>query len=580
MRHTVLPWSFAALCSLPLHAQEPLAEGSPQQATAIAQALDAWVADYEKGELAAKNTIRRGDHLQPTYVAHARRAGKLGEHDEERITHLDALQKLLFHAEKHPSAALAEAVLGVAAIGFETSFLDVQAHELRELGHWTLMRMDHQGAWFVVLRTAAGERVPVLDDLRREGGADAEPDADVVVGPSRRVAALQLLGRKNWAVFRSTLEAALVDPEPRVRLAAAEALQPPWRLDTLRRASRALANERHPVVSQALVRGVLAMLQAPPPGLEVAERSIVVDGMLGRFGRCGWRTDMELLDVVELYPTKDMVPLLIGALDLEIKSPDALVTAINKRASPLLREKAASLLRAMTGAILLGDDPKEWRDFWATEHDKVVVPTVLKRARAERTQAQFFGVPVTGGSVAFLVDTSGSMKDAPAGAAVTGVRASAAKSRLAAAKEQILVAASAMDPEAQFWLFTFADRGKAWTPTALKPGPQNLRALTELMGRLGAKGGTNLCDGLVQALQLEGVKYGGTVAPKIDELFVLSDGEPTAGPLRETADLLQLVREANKYAQVRIHCVFTGTGGGADLMRQLAEQNGGVFVQR
>jgi hypothetical protein len=571
---------FVALSVPALHAQEPLAEGSPEQAVAITAALHSWVDDYEKGNLAPKNTIRRGHNLQPHYMASARRAGRVTEHDEERITHLDMLGKLLIHAEKHPSAALAEAVLGVAAIGFQNSFLDVQAHELRELGHWTLMRMDHQGAWFVVLRAAAGERVPVLDDLRRTGGDDAEPDVDVAVGPARRVAALQLLGRKNWAVFRSTLEAAMVDPEPRVRLAAAEALQPPWRLETLRRASLALANERHPVVSQAMVRLVLAMLKAPPAGLEEAERDAVVDGMLGRFGRCGWRTDMDLLDVVEAWPRKDMVPLLIGALDLEVKSPDALVTAINKRASPLLREKAASLLRAMTGAILLGDEPKEWRDFWATEHDKVVVPTVLKRARAERTQAQFFGVSVTGGSVAFLVDTSGSMKEPPAGGAVTGVRASSAKSRLAAAKEQILVAATAMDPESQFWLFTFADQGRAWTPTALKPGAQNLRALTELLARIGPKGGTNVCDGLVQALQLDGVQYAGTVAQKIDELFVLSDGEPTAGALRETEDLLAMVREANKYARVRIHCVFTGTGSGADLLRQLAEQNGGVFVQR
>jgi Mg-chelatase subunit ChlD len=114
----------------------------------------------------------------------------------------------------------------------------------------------------------------------------------------------------------------------------------------------------------------------------------------------------------------------------------------------------------------------------------------------------------------------------------------------------------------------------------LKPGAQNLRALTELLARIGPKGGTNVCDGLVQALQLDGVQYAGTVAQKIDELFVLSDGEPTAGALRETEDLLAMVREANKYARVRIHCVFTGTGSGADLLRQLAEQNGGVFVQR
>ena len=69
-------------------------------------------------------------------------------------------------------------------------------------------------------------------------------------------------------------------------------------------------------------------------------------------------------------------------------------------------------------------------------------------------------------------------------------------------------------------------------------------------------------------------------AAKIDELFVLSDGQPTVGVVTDTEALLRLVREANKYSQIRIHCVFTGTGSGAALLRSLAEQNGGVFVQR
>ena len=67
---------------------------------------------------------------------------------------------------------------------------------------------------------------------------------------------------------------------------------------------------------------------------------------------------------------------------------------------------------------------------------------------------------------------------------------------------------------------------------------------------------------------------------RIDELFVLSDGEPTEGQLQDAEMLLQVVREANKYAKVRINAVFTGAGAGADLLRRLAEENGGVFVQR
>ena len=75
-------------------------------------------------------------------------------------------------------------------------------------------------------------------------------------------------------------------------------------------------------------------------------------------------------------------------------------------------------------------------------------------------------------------------------------------------------------------------------------------------------------------------RFGQPVAVTVDEIFVLSDGEPTAGDVRDAGELLRIVKEANKYAKVRINTVFTGRGRGADLLRRLAEENGGVFVHR
>jgi len=300
-----------------------------------------------------------------------------------------------------------------------------------------------------------------------------------------------------------------------------------------------------------------------------------------QFGRCGWRTDMDLLDLVERFPQKAAVPALIAALDLELHTPDALVTAINKRASPMLRDRAGSLLRAMTGALIAVDDAPAWREFWAREQGRIVVPERLATLREHATRAQFFGVPVTGGSIAFLIDTSGSMDEAPGGGPTTGPRGrSDAKTRLDAAKEQIVLAVQAMLAESQYQVLTFASEARAWTSTPVKPSSNSTRSLTELLGRLRAHGGTNLFEGLATALQFEQRRYGDASSSTIDELFVLSDGEPTAGAVQQADDLLRLVREANQYTKVRIHCVFTGTGKGADLLRSLAEQNGGVFVQR
>lgn len=556
--------------------QDPAQRAKIQELTA--QAIQEWVDDFRIGRLGPRGSIAGGARLQPRYMSAARRAGFVSSADLDRLTQLDVLQKMLFFAEQYPTPQLVDAVLGVASAGIEKSFLDRDAFELREAGHWTLMRIEDQGTWFQLLRAAAGEQVPVFSELRPR----QKKEEDVSVGPGRRVAALRLLGQRGLPVFRSTLEAALVDHDPRVRLAAAEAIRPPWKVATVERVGGALKNERHPVVSQAMVRLLFQMLKRAPRKMTVAAKKEVIAGAFAQFGRAGWRTDMDLLDLVEAYPHKSAIPKLIEALDLDIKSPDALISAVNKRASPLLRQRAGGLLRAMTGALVPIEDPAAWRAFWAKEHENIEVPVRLSKPDPEGTQVKFFGVPVTGTSLAFLIDTSGSMDDSPANnAPLTGLRRMRTpRTRLEAAKQQLVLAAQAMPPESQYYLLTFADKARTWTRTPIRPGRRSTRSLTGLLSRLNARGSTNLYAGLVRALETEGRTYGDASLPKIDELFVLSDGQPTTGEVRDTESILELVKHANKYAKIRINTVFTGRGKGSDLLRRLAEENGGVFVQR
>ncbi|HEB53608.1 MAG TPA: VWA domain-containing protein [bacterium] len=568
----------AALCVPALVPAQIERRDVREQQHLAASAIRQWVADFEVGRLGPRGGLHASPRLQPRYMQTARHGGFFEGLRLDRLNHLDTLQKLLFFAERHPSVELTDAVLDVAATRICSALFDRDAFELRELGHWTLMRCEDQATWYQILRTAAGERLPVLRDLRPEEASEQA----VTEGPGRRVAALRLLGQRGLPVFRSTLEAAMVDADPRVRLAAAEAIQPPWKVALVRRIGRVLAQERHPVVSQALVRLLFRMMKRPPADMSRDERMATITGAIEQFGRCGWRTDMDLLDLVEQWPTKAAIPKLIEALDLSISSPDALVSAVNKRASPLLRERAGMLLRAMTGALVPIDDPDAWRRFWAQEQDNIVVPDRLPQQVPEGTRTTFFGVPVTGASIAFLIDTSGSMDDAPAGKGpITGPRRTRTpRTRLEAAKAQLALAVQAMPPESQFFLLTFADDARTWTRQPIRPGKRAARSVTGLLSRLHAKGGTNLYAGLVAALEVEGRSFGSDALPKIDELFVLSDGEPTAGEVQDADEMLAIVRHANKYAKVRINTVFTGAGEGSDLLRRLAEENGGVFVQR
>ncbi|MFT4843852.1 MAG: hypothetical protein ACI8UD_002581 [Planctomycetota bacterium] len=150
--------------------------------------------------------------------------------------------------------------------------------------------------------------------------------------------------------------------------------------------------------------------------------------------------------------------------------------------------------------------------------------------------------------------------DAAGKGPTTGLRRTRqARTRLGAAKEQLVLAAQAMAPESQYYLLTFADKAKTWTRQPIRPDRRSTRSLTGLLSRLNARGGTNLYAGLIAALETEGRTYGDKALPKIDELFILSDGDPTSGEVRDTETICELVKQANRYEKTRINSVFTGT---------------------
>lgn len=538
----------------------------------LAEAISAWAEDYDRGRLAPKGPLRGDSGLQPRYAQIALAADLLSDKDAGGLLHFDALHKLLYFAERDADEAVGRAVLQVAAAGFDRTLADREAFVVREAGHTSLVRIENQAVWFLLMRTAAGERLPFLGEPRE--------DEEERVGPAMRVAALRALGQKGAPVFRSTIEGALEDLDPRVRLGAVEALDVMRRRESLSVLARMLAVERHPVVSQAAVRAVRQALSVHADSLTDEERERASAAALRLFGQAGWRTDMDLLEFVESFPSKAAVEPLLAVLERPVRA-DKLVDLVNQNATPRLRARAIECLRGLTGALLPDDEPATWREFWARERDRVVVPRTLPHTRVTgTTKSTFFGIPVEGREIAFLIDSSGSMSAPIAQGPVTGRFERRAPTRLAAAKDQVVQAVQAMPPESRYHLLTFESKVHVWSRKAIPPTGASTRSLVELLSTVKADGGTNLHDGLVASLQLDEVHLGEEGKHAIDELFVLSDGMPTAGPQQGADEILEMVRLANRYLKVRIHCVFTGSGAGSEFLQKLAEQNGGVFVQR
>jgi hypothetical protein len=541
-----------------------------QRRRGIAESVLLWVEDYERDRLVPRGVLNAEPSLQPRYARVARAHDLLSLRDGGALMHVDALQKLLYFAERDPDETIAAAVLSVAAAGFDRSLAERDPVVLRDLGHTSLSRMEHQGVWFYLMRTAVGERLPFLADLREA------PDID----PARRVAALRLLGQKGSPVFRSTIESALGDLDARVRLAALEAIDMQRRPESFSVLLRVLGVERHPVVSQAAVRAVRNSLTKNRATLSPENRQRAIAAAMQLCGEAGWRTDMDLLDFIEEFPDKSAVPPLLDMLSRPA-SGDALVAAVNKNASPLLRARALLCLRGLTGAILPSDQLEQWREFWLRERDGIVVPDRLPHTRATgSTTSTFFGIPVSGSEIAFVIDSSGSMSTAVAGTATQSRPDPRATTRLGAAKEQIVQAVQAMPKEARYHVLTFDHRVRVWSRHSVPPTAQATRALVDLLSQVKPDGGTNVHQALVEALALDALHFGEDGKMQIDELFLLSDGVPTAGDVKDPDEILAIVKQANRYLHVRINTVFTGVGQGADFLRKLAEQNDGVFVRR
>jgi hypothetical protein len=144
----------------------------------------------------------------------------------------------------------------------------------------------------------------------------------------------------------------------------------------------------------------------------------------------------------------------------------------------------------------------------------------------------------------------------------------------------------------------FSKDARPWQKDLVPATAANKKKLRKFLDALKGEPYTNLWSGLKAALNLETGSYATRQAPSIDELFLLSDGAPTIGEVTDEEEILKLVTETNRFAKVRINTVFIGSTpsgmdplkldpgegqsamGPEELMKRIAEQNGGRYVFR
>ena len=319
----------------------------------------------------------------------------------------------------------------------------------------------------------------------------------------------------------------------------------------------------------------------PPPTARQAVRAAIK-----ALGRTTWRADMVLVRLLDDFRSVEAVPALITVLERFRDHPEEVE---NGTLSGLLQFRVHELLVSMTGAVFPADDPDNWRKLWEKEQDKLAVATTktqTKKPSSGTSAKGFVGIPVEGTRVVFILDLSGSM-EWPMSDEGEDLR------RLDYAKRELLKAIDGLAPNAMFNLVTFNgdEEAEAWKKELVPANKRNRTRFSKFVEKLRPLGGTNLWSGMEKALGIKTLVYGNHYETTVDEIFLLSDGAPSAGDVIDPVEILRLTEEVNRFKEVRINTVFISSRtppqvqaaqaqmslSPKELMRRMARENGGKF---
>jgi len=244
------------------------------------------------------------------------------------------------------------------------------------------------------------------------------------------------------------------------------------------------------------------------------------------------------------------IPVLIARLDL---------------LSGTEQERTATELRLLTGEDY-GSATSRWSSWWSDHGAEFVIPSAEEAAEAEsgrderrssnQTQSHFYGLGVSSERVCFVVDLSGSMN----------FRTKSGKTRLEALKSEMDRFLQAFPSGHLFNLIFFGNDAQKWRPEltlmnegARKEARAHVRALK-------APGATAIYDGLVAAFE----------DPRVDTIYLLTDGGPSGGAIDDIDEILAEVRRWNSLRHLVIHSVAVGRK--SPLLRALSADSLGSYV--
>jgi hypothetical protein len=340
------------------------------------------------------------------------------------------------------------------------------------------------------------------------------------------------------------------------------------------------------------------------------------------------------LDAIAALQQRDLAPAVVVLLqDTEWQVQTAAIAAVaqlrpQEAVQPLidlmrktgrLRTECADALFRITG-FDFGVDPERWQEQWnqLMSIQGWRIPTeeeLKKKAESRKKYDAFYGkkenvntfakIPTTSTNVLFIIDVSGSMDDLVV--ETEKFREYRDRKRFTIVQTELLNTIDALTADTNFDILAFATDIDPWKKRLVPANVVNrdaakawIRGLRPLGGNesqdlaaAGLGGSANLAAGKTNTLKA--LLYAFGIDPEhppkaavtgfdktalkrpLDTVYFLSDGRPSVGKLIEPQEILHEVRRHNEVFRMVVHTIAIGDFQ-KDFLKQLAEENGGVFV--
>lgn len=270
-----------------------------------------------------------------------------------------------------------------------------------------------------------------------------------------------------------------------------------------------------------------------------------------------------LLRLMKLAPFEDSFSLRRAVVQnlMRFRRTEAIraLVALLPTANGEVRADIVQYLTSVSGQRL-GMRTGAWGDWWQAQQATFQFPApsalrlVPRGALSDGGTPSYYGLPLYGTRLVFVIDTSASMNGP----------------RILAAKRELIRAIADLPAGVNFNVLAFNSRVSAWQPQLVPSANESKQAAARYVMAQELGFNTASYDALEAALGLN-----------TESIYFLTDGAPHGGKVTQPAQIVEVLTRANRIHRVTINSIGIGVGapGNAfdNFLRTLSARNFGEY---